>query len=96
MIALSFYMVNVEIIYIKSDHTVIHLYCHVTSGATVEDALNQSGIIKQCPEVTLLPVGIFSKQVERTTVLKEGDRIELYRPLLNDPKEKRRQRAKTS
>jgi putative ubiquitin-RnfH superfamily antitoxin RatB of RatAB toxin-antitoxin module len=86
-------MVNVEIIYIANDQAITHLYCHLPDGATVNDALVQSELFTCCPDAQGLPIGIFSKCVEKTTVLKPGDRIEIYRSLLIDPKEKRRQRA---
>lgn len=49
----------------------------------------QSGILSQFPEIDLSTnkIGIFSRPIKLTDVLKEGDRIEIYRPLLADPKE---------
>ncbi|WP_131783564.1 RnfH family protein [Legionella gresilensis] len=87
-------MVDVEVIYISDEQVMTHLHCTLPEGATVEDALNESGIFILCPDIQKLPIGIFSKRVERTTPLKTGDRIEIYRPLVSDPKEKRRLRAK--
>ena len=86
-------MVNVELIFVAADQTVIHQHLSLAAGATVEDAITASGIINQYPEVSCLPVGIFSKLVTRTTQLSTGDRVELYRPLTIDPKEKRRLRS---
>ncbi|WP_419420049.1 RnfH family protein [Legionella sp. D16C41] len=86
-------MVEVEIIYVDSEQKVTHFHCSLSEGATVGDALKQSSIFTRCPEAHGLPIGIFSKRVEETTVLKPGDRIEIYRLLINDPKEKRRLRA---
>jgi putative ubiquitin-RnfH superfamily antitoxin RatB of RatAB toxin-antitoxin module len=63
-------------------------------GATVADALLESEITTTHPETKGLPVGIYSKPVSLDTVLQEGDRLEIYRPLMRDPKETRRQRAK--
>lgn len=64
-------------------------------GATVDDAIEQSGILRRYPQ--LVPVGgsigIFGKLCSEDTVLQEGDRIEIYRPLRADPKEARRNRA---
>jgi uncharacterized protein len=91
---LSHYMVNVEIIFVKNDKSIVHEKCTLTLGATVADALNASGVLVNHPETQGLAVGIFSKQVTTETLLKNGDRIEIYRPLVNDPKDKRRQRAK--
>ena len=69
----------------------------VPQGTTVRAAVLASGIGREFPEVDLAncPVGIFGKQVAEpeTRVLEAGDRIEIYRPLLADPKEIRRQRA---
>ncbi|STX50304.1 protein yfjF [Legionella busanensis] len=87
-------MVEVEVIYIDYEQVITHLHCTLPEGATVEDALNESGIVTLFPDVQELAIGIFSKRVDRTTALKTGDRIEIYRPLINDPKEKRRLRAK--
>ncbi|WBV70900.1 RnfH family protein [Legionella pneumophila] len=62
-------------------------------GATVEEALIKSNIYSICPETRELPVGVYGKRVSVDQVLKEGDRIEIYRPLILDPKEKRRKLA---
>ncbi|KTD08026.1 RnfH family protein [Legionella jamestowniensis] len=88
-------MVKVEIIYIPEEGAMIHLELNLQPGATISDALNQSNLLNTHPEIKNLPVGIFAKQKNLDTVLKPGDRIEIYRPLSFDPKEKRRQRAKT-
>ncbi|KTC77879.1 RnfH family protein [Legionella brunensis] len=88
-------MVNVEIIYIKSDKATIHLELSLKSDSTIADALAESNLLHTHPEIKNLPVGIFAKQKPLDTVLKPGDRIEIYRPLSLDPKEKRRQRAKS-
>lgn len=87
-------MVNVEIVYIAADKTIIHRRLFLTPGATVGDALKESGLLATNPEVVSLPMGIFSRQVSLDTPLNPGDRIEIYRLLTLDPKEKRRQRAK--
>nr|WP_230458782.1 RnfH family protein [Legionella pneumophila] len=62
-------------------------------GATVEEALIKSNIYSICPETRELLVGVYGKRVSVDQVLKEGDRIEIYRPLILDPKEKRRKLA---
>ncbi|MDP1603692.1 MAG: RnfH family protein [Legionella sp.] len=87
-------MVNVEIVYVKSDKSLVHEKCTLSDGATVADALEVSGILVNYPETEGLQLGIFSKRVTTETRLKNGDRIEIYRPLVNDPKDKRRLRAK--
>ena len=67
----------------------------VNAGTTALEAVIQSGIAQQYPDISLdyLALGIFGKKVESGTVLKAMDRVEIYRPLLANPKEARRQRA---
>ena len=67
----------------------------VPTGCTAGEAVVLSGIAAQFPELDIpaLRLGIFSHVVEDDQVLSDGDRVELYRPLLLDPKEARRQRA---
>jgi len=61
-------------------------------GATASEALAQSGIYERFSDHDLqdLPIGIWGRVVERDHVVKNGDRIELYRPLQVDPREARR------
>ena len=87
-------MVNVEVVYSPADTPPIHVQLTLSAGATVADALLQSGLYNSHPDIVGLAVGIFAKQVPLDTAVKEGDRIEIYRLLLIDPKEKRRQRAR--
>ncbi|HZV67687.1 MAG TPA: RnfH family protein [Telluria sp.] len=67
----------------------------VAPGTTIGQAIVQSGILELVPgiDLALQPVGIYSKKKALDTVLREHDRIEIYRPLLADPKETRRKRA---
>lgn len=65
-----------------------------SSQMTVADLVAASGILQYYPEVEHLSVGIFAQCVTVDTVVRPGDRVEFYRPLLIDPKEKRRRRAK--
>jgi len=67
----------------------------VEEGSTIKQAIVSSGILEQCPEINLEinKVGIFSKIIALDTLLRAGDRIEIYRPLILDPKEARRLRA---
>lgn len=88
-------MIKVELVYVALDKTTVHMPLNLKSEATVVDALNASGIYGTHPETRDMPVGIYTKQVSLHQVLREGDRIEIYRPLLLDPKEKRRQKAKS-
>jgi len=72
------------------------LSLEVPSGCTVAQAIELSGIRDQFPDLVLDPkgVGIFSRKVSMEHGLRDGDRVEIYRPLIADPKEIRRQRAK--
>ncbi len=64
-------------------------------GSTVLDAVTASGVLSAFPEISLSDrcVGVFGRQVSLGTLLRDGDRIELYRPLVADPKDTRRKRA---
>ncbi len=65
------------------------------AGATLLDALERSGLAARHPDLDLARVqtGIFGKLAERGTPLAHGDRVEVYRPLVADPKARRRSRA---
>jgi putative ubiquitin-RnfH superfamily antitoxin RatB of RatAB toxin-antitoxin module len=67
----------------------------VPAGTTVGEAIERSGLLAQCPEIDLevFKVGIFGKLAKIDQVLEEGDRVEIYRPLIADPKEARKRRA---
>ena len=67
----------------------------VAAGATVAEAIERSGLAARLPgaDIAGAPVGIFGKRVRRDTLLGDGDRIELYRRLIADPKTARRRRA---
>lgn len=67
-------------------------------GATVADAIAQSGIRLARPDVEIRDdrLGIFARRASPDTVLREGDRVEIYRPLAIDPKEARRKRARSN
>ena len=67
----------------------------VAPGTTVGQAVETSGVLAEFPEISLVtqPVGIYAKKKSLDTVLRERDRIEIYRPLIADPKDSRRKRA---
>ncbi|MFC4929723.1 RnfH family protein [Massilia sp. GCM10023247] len=67
----------------------------VAPGTTIGQAIEGSGVLLAFPEINLVtqPVGIFAKKKTLETVLRHRDRIELYRPLVADPKDSRRKRA---
>jgi uncharacterized protein len=87
-------MITVELVYVTSARKTVHFNLELAAGATVLDALNSSGIYQTYPETKRLSLGIYAKLVTLDTVLKEGDRLEIYRPLVLDPKETRRQKAR--
>ena len=66
----------------------------IAADATVDEAITASGILRDLPDFTPAGIGIFGRRVARDAHLRDGDRIELYRPLRVDPKEARRLRAK--
>ncbi|MRI32677.1 RnfH family protein [Endozoicomonas sp. OPT23] len=87
---------EVEVAFAKPDDYRI-LSVQVDDGTTVLDAAKKSGISDVYPEIDweTVKVGIFGKAVPKAMVqtVKEGDRIEVYRPLIADPKEVRKRRA---
>ena len=83
-------MANIEVVYAPLNQKLLQADVPYVAGMTVQQAIDASGF----SNVEEMPVGIFSHQVTRDTLLKPGDRVEIYRPLLIDPMEKRRQRAK--
>ncbi|WP_194755922.1 RnfH family protein [Aliidiomarina indica] len=87
-------MINVEVVYGTPEKQKI-LSVSVAQGLTVAQVIEQSGIKKYFPEIDLdkQAVGIWNKTCKLTDVPRQGDRIEIYRPLIADPKEIRRRRA---
>jgi len=67
----------------------------VAADATARDAIEASGVLTRFPQMVLedCRIGIWSRVVAADAALREGDRVEIYRPLQVDPKEVRRQRA---
>lgn len=70
----------------------------LSEGATLEDAIVASGLLELRPDIDLKKnkVGIYSRAAKLRDTVQEGDRVEIYRPLIADPKELRRQRAERS
>ncbi len=85
---------RIEVAYAKPTEQVI-VGLEVGAETTVEDAIRQSELLGRFPEIDLgqNKVGIFSKLCGLNQILREGDRVEIYRPLIADPKEARRSRA---
>ena len=87
-------MITVELIYaLPKEQKLLKLA--VEEGSSIQSVIEQSGILQQYPEINLWPlkVGIFGKLANLTDSVREGDRIEIYRPLVIDPMEARRLRA---
>lgn len=89
-------VIEIEVVYAAVDRQVLRVIS-VAEGTTVRAALLASGIDADFPELDLAgcPVGIFGKVVADpdVRVVQAGNRLEIYRPLLADPKEVRRMRA---
>ncbi len=85
-------MITIEVAYALKE--IQHLFTEeVEEGTTVIEALKSSKLLEELPDISLEKVGIFGKLVSNDTVLKQGDRIEVYRPLKVDPRERRRQKV---
>ena len=86
--------INVEVAYAEPDKQLI-LPVNIDEGTTVGGAIVQSGIMMKFPDLDIenSKVGIFGKVTKMTTVMQDGDRVEIYRALIADPKEVRRKRA---
>ena len=69
----------------------------LSADATVDDAIAASGIAEQFPDerLHLLETGIWGHIVERQAAVRDGDRVEIYRPLARDPREARRELAQS-
>ena len=85
---------RVEVAYAKPSEQVI-VSLEVAPDTTVEAAIRLSGVLERFAEIDLEAnrVGIFGKPCGLDQCLHEGDRVEIYRPLIADPKEARRSRA---
>jgi len=82
---------NVGVCYAEADRQV-WLRLETPDGSTVEQAIRHSGILQRFPEIDLgsQKVGIYGKLVKLDASVKEGDRIEIYRTIIADPKTVRR------
>lgn len=84
----------IEVAYALPQQQVI-IPLKVAEGTTAAEAVEASGILQKFPEINLEQnkLGIFGKLIKNDTALREKDRVEIYRSLIADPKEVRRQRA---
>lgn len=85
---------RVEVAYAASSRQEV-IELTVRPGASVEQVIRESGLLERFPEIDLARnrVGIFGEIAGLCDPVRDGDRVEIYRPLLADPKEARRRRA---
>lgn len=86
--------IRVEVAYARPDEQAI-IPVDVPEGTTLEQAIVRSRIQERFPEIQLqtAKVGVFGKIGKLSAIVRSGDRVEIYRPLLADPKEVRKKRA---
>ena len=87
-------MLNVEVVYALPNKQEI-IARKLPAGTTVRQAIEASGLLLKYPEIDLAKnkLGVFAKLTKLDAVLRDQDRVEIYRPLIADPKEVRKQRA---
>lgn len=87
--------IHVEVCYALRDRQEV-VQLRLPVGSTVQRAVEASGLLQKHPEIDLAKtnkLGVFAKLVKADSVLRDKDRVEIYRPLIADPKEVRRKRA---
>lgn len=86
--------IAVEVVFARPDSQSL-VALSLDEGATVAAAIDRSGLAGDYPDepLAILPAGIWGRMVDRDCVLKDGDRVEIYRPLQLDPREARRRLA---
>ncbi|SEO55264.1 RnfH family protein [Aquisalimonas asiatica] len=86
--------IAIQVAYARPERQCV-LDLSVPAGTTAREAVQASGITDLFGEIDArsAPIGIYGRAVEDAQPLREGDRVEIYRPLVIDPKEARRQRA---
>ena len=87
-------MMNIEVCYAQQAKQEL-VTVKLSAGATLGQALEASGLLQKYPEIDLKKnkFGIFAKLSKPDALLRDRDRVEIYRPLIADPKEVRKQRA---
>jgi len=88
-------LIEIELVLASAERQRL-LSIQVSEGLTVAEVISQSGVEQEFPDEHIddLAVGIWGKLVGRNHIVRDGDRIELYRPLQIDPREARRQLAR--
>jgi len=86
---------RIEVVFCPAPSQVDQVQLQMDDGATVADALRDSGVLQRHGlALEGLRFGVWCKVRDAASVLRDGDRVEIYRPLTVDPKEARRQRYK--
>jgi uncharacterized protein len=83
---------RIEVLYCPAPNVTDWVELRLPAGATVDDALQASALSDRHVGLDALRVGVWNRPCERNGMLRDGDRVELYRALQVDPKEARRQR----
>ncbi len=86
---------RVDVVYAASADEQRVVAVELPADATVGNAIDASGLLRRYPEINLArnAVGIFGERVTLDRVLEDGERVEIYRPLVANPREARRRRA---
>ena len=86
---------RIEVVYALREEQVL-VALEVAEGTTARQAIERSGILRRFPDLDPenVPLGIFGRVAGPDALLKDGDRVEVYRPLVADPKDARRIRAR--
>lgn len=89
--------IDVEVVYALRD-VQESVRLRLETGATARDAVNASGIQRRYPEIRVEAgyLGVYSRLCDPDQVLQDGDRVEIYRPLITDPKQARLRRARAA
>jgi putative ubiquitin-RnfH superfamily antitoxin RatB of RatAB toxin-antitoxin module len=96
-VELSERRLRIEVAYARAPEPLV-VTLEVPAGSTVREAIAASGVLERCPGIELARcgVGVFGRPRGLDDPVADGDRVEVYRPLPQDPKELRRRRAKRS
>lgn len=84
--------IRVELVYALAQRQE-RVFLDLPRGSTALDAVRESGLLRNLPQGKVGRIGIWGKPVIPETALRDQDRVEIYRPLIADPKESRRARA---
>ena len=85
---------SIEVVYARPDRQRV-VVLPLRPGMTAMEAVEAAGLAREFPEIAARPIelGIFGQRLDPARVVRNGDRVEIYRPLPEDPKDRRRRRA---